>query len=71
MVIFCQGEKNYVCPVCSKAFAQNHVMRTHVAKTHPGYELPAKGTILNVRALARIAKEAEEEAIMSKLYPVS
>jgi uncharacterized C2H2 Zn-finger protein len=62
-----QGEKNYVCPVCSKAFSQNHVMRSHVAKEHPDHVLPPKGTILNIKALARIAQETENDAKLLKI----
>jgi hypothetical protein len=43
------------------AFGQNHVMRTHVLKLHPGsfQELPPPGTIVSAKALERLQKEQE------------
>jgi uncharacterized C2H2 Zn-finger protein len=57
------GEKNYICPVkvCGKAFAQNHVRRSHVGKMHPEAmaELPPSGTWVSVKAVER-RKELED-----------
>jgi KRAB domain-containing zinc finger protein len=58
-----KGEKNYECPVCFKGFAQNFVMRTHVEKLHPEqlHVLPPKGTIMNKKALQKMAEQRELE----------
>jgi hypothetical protein len=42
-------------------------MRSHVAKEHPDHVLPPKGTILNIKALARIAQETENDAKLLKI----
>jgi uncharacterized Zn-finger protein len=59
------NEKNYKCPVsgCSKDFYQNSVLRAHVEKFHPNHELPPKGTIMNMKALAEI--ESKQQYINS------
>lgn len=42
------GEKNYICPVCpAVAYWNNQALRHHIAKTHPDYDLPPPGTIMN------------------------
>jgi uncharacterized C2H2 Zn-finger protein len=53
------GEKNYKCPVCSNLFSQNALLRSHVARVHPNYNLPPKGTVLNLKALRK--KELQEQ----------
>jgi uncharacterized Zn-finger protein len=59
------NEKNYKCPVpgCSKDFCQNSALRAHAEKLHPNYELPPKGTIMNMKALAGI--ESKQQHINS------
>lgn len=37
----------YECEVCSRSFLTNQMMRIHVTKSHPHFELPPPGTILN------------------------
>jgi KRAB domain-containing zinc finger protein len=60
-------ERNYECPVCSKLFAQNVVMRTHVEKLHPDevHLLPPKGTVVNKKALEQqaIQRDIEEQYV--------
>lgn len=50
------NDRDYLCPVCPKAFTHGHVLRTHMA-THPGCPIPASGTILSQKALARMKAE--------------
>ncbi|GAB0095212.1 zinc finger protein 2 homolog [Sergentomyia squamirostris] len=53
------GEKNYVCPVCSRAFTCNFSMKTHVRKLHPDeiHRLLPDGTIVNRKYLQKLAEE--------------
>lgn len=46
------GERNYVCSICSKAFTQAHVLRTHL-KMHPECPMPPPGVVLSQRALKK------------------
>uniref|UniRef100_A0A182NXP9 C2H2-type domain-containing protein n=1 Tax=Anopheles dirus TaxID=7168 RepID=A0A182NXP9_9DIPT len=46
-------EKNYICRVCERSFAHNSSLRLHVQKQHPDVELPAKGTVVSVKAVQR------------------
>lgn len=46
------GERNYVCSICSKAFTQAHVLRTHL-KMHPECPMPPPGVVLSQRALLK------------------
>jgi len=55
-------ERNCKCPVCSLAFIQNHVLKAHVTKKHPEYQLPPPGTIVSQKALLK--KEQHELAKM-------
>lgn len=60
------GERNYVCSICSKAFTQAHVLRTHL-KMHPECPMPPPGVVLSQRALKKqsnlvvVATESEVE----------
>lgn len=44
----------YECLVCGRAFLTNQMMRNHVTKTHPDFELPPLGTVLNKEAVKRM-----------------
>ncbi|XP_063701551.1 zinc finger protein 182-like [Culicoides brevitarsis] len=37
----------YECPVCERGFVTNQLMRNHVTRLHPEFELPPPGTIMN------------------------
>jgi uncharacterized Zn-finger protein len=56
------NEKNYQCPCCENAYAQNHVLRSHVEKLHPEHQLPPKGTIVSIKAVEKLKKIQEEVA---------
>ncbi|XP_055681650.1 zinc finger protein 12-like [Lutzomyia longipalpis] len=51
------GQKNYVCPVCSRTFTCNFSVKNHVRKIHPDdvHLLPPDGTVVNKRYLDRMA----------------
>lgn len=60
------GQKNYICPVCSRSFTCNFSVKNHVRKIHPDdvHLLPPDGTVVNKRYLDRMAashKRKEEE----------
>lgn len=62
------GERNYVCSICSKAFTQAHVLRTHL-KMHPECPMPPPGVVLSQRALKKqtnlVIVPAESEVELS------
>lgn len=43
------GEKNYICPICPAAYFKNLVLRSHITKAHPQYDLPPPGTSLALK----------------------
>ncbi|XP_059612814.1 zinc finger protein 317-like [Phlebotomus argentipes] len=55
------GEKNYICPVCSRGFTCNHSLKVHVRKLHPDdvHLLPPDGTINNQKFLKMLAEKDE------------
>lgn len=58
----CHVAYEYECGVCKRAFLTNQMMRNHVRKNHPEFELPPKGTILNKEAVKRL-KSIEQEIL--------
>lgn len=61
----CHLEYEYECGVCKRAFLTNQMMRNHVTKNHPEFELPPPGTILNKEAVKRM-KSIEAEILQYK-----
>lgn len=61
----CHLAYEYECGVCKRAFLTNQMMRNHVVKNHPEYELPPPGTILNKEAVKRM-KNIEAEILQYK-----
>lgn len=49
-----EQERNYVCPVCQKAYSQNHVLRTHMLRHHPHHVPPPPGTVMSKKALKKM-----------------
>lgn len=45
---------DYECWVCGKSYANNHLLRQHVGKVHPEYELPPPGTVGSKRARKKL-----------------
>lgn len=45
------GEKNFKCPVCNKGFTISYLLRQHIQKSHPHFELPPLGTSLTPELL--------------------
>ncbi|XP_063706896.1 zinc finger protein 724-like [Culicoides brevitarsis] len=58
----CHLAYEYECAVCGKAFLTNQMMRNHVTKMHPEYELPPAGTVMNKEAVKRM-KNIEKEVL--------
>lgn len=53
-------ERNYECPVCGQKFLENKTLRAHCTHSHPEYELPPPGTVMNKKALARVGEILEK-----------
>lgn len=61
----CHLAYEYECSVCQRAFLTNQMMRNHVRKNHPEFELPPPGTVLNKEAVKRM-KNLEAEILQYK-----
>ncbi|XP_049542818.1 zinc finger protein 287-like [Anopheles darlingi] len=59
-----RNQKDYVCQVCQRAFTQNHVLRNHYMKQHPGYEVPPAGTIVNATAIRRRERANGQQSVV-------
>uniref|UniRef100_A0A336MX27 CSON005445 protein n=1 Tax=Culicoides sonorensis TaxID=179676 RepID=A0A336MX27_CULSO len=53
-------DRNYECPVCGQKFLENKTLRAHCTHSHPDYQLPPPGTVMNKKALARVGKILEK-----------
>ncbi|XP_063698975.1 zinc finger protein 626-like [Culicoides brevitarsis] len=53
-------ERNYECPVCGQKFLENKTLRAHCSHSHPEYQLPPPGTVMNKKALARVGEILEK-----------
>lgn len=49
--------KDYECPVCFHEFMSNQLLRRHVEKNHPEYELPPPGTVLSKSGRRRLEEQ--------------
>ncbi|GAB0094318.1 zinc finger protein 2 homolog [Sergentomyia squamirostris] len=60
------GERNYICPVCSKPYTCNFTMKKHVRRTHPEqvHLLPPDGTIVNKRYLRKSGLEESVDPLL-------
>lgn len=52
---------DYECPVCGRSYLTNQLMRSHVEKNHPEYELPPPGTVFSKSYRMKMAERKLKE----------
>lgn len=62
---------DYECPVCTRSYLTNQLMRNHVEKNHPEFDLPPPGTVFSKSYRKKMAERKLKEIAIKQGVDVS
>lgn len=62
---------DYECPVCARSYLTNQLMRSHVEKNHPEFNLPPPGTVFSKSYRKKMAERQLKEMAIKQGVDIS